>query len=449
MRVKDGGRKTLLDFCSKLKIIKTMNDGNIMPFCNSIIVFDLDDTLLSTWDLINERIYYWNKCYTAAELYWRLIQQLKARPYRLNYSQNDLIKLKLLGCKQIGVISLSPQQYCEDLLRIVYPGFSFDFIYGRGGSIKSKPNLEAINLIKSKADSVIPPVSVVCVGNEKSDLDYAYHVTPHSLLEVSIQTEKNKYRSNMYESLLPECKIKGIDDLERYLNEPRSFLPAGEYALELFNYAKDHHQGFDFYLAALAKRTFRFEDVQHNSSFMSVCGRYFTSAQRRNFQHDYSSSLLQFKEHLTEIEFWASLVLVYLQQRFAGKQVYVCCVGAKPGRIKRMESLLSKVAELRSAHAPLYTVRIENLGAVVDFAESSHVMHQEHLTKEERRERVSSEMLISDKTAGMLRQIRGGNFVIIDDVVTTGATLYTARSLLCSSGCGDSSVSLLAFAQTV
>lgn len=370
-------------------------------------------------------------------------------PHRLNYSQDDLIKLKTLGCTQVGVISLSPQQYCEDLLKIVYPGFSFDFIYGSGGAVKSKPNPEAINLIKSKADNALSTVPVVCVGNEKSDLDYAYHVTPHAILDTSWPEEKNKYRRNFFETLLPECQIKGIADLVRYLNEPRSFLPAGEYAFELFNYSRAHHQGFDFYLAALAKRSFRFEDIQHHSFFITVCGRYFTSARRSSFAHNYSSSLLQFKEHLTDIEFWASLVLICLEKRYAGKKVYICCVGAKPGRIKRMESLLAKVSELSSTYPSLYTVQVENLGAVVEFTDSAQVMHQEHLTQEQRRERVGSEMFISDKTAAMLKQLDKGNFVIVDDVVTTGATLVTARDLLKRSGCRCSKVSLLAFAQTI
>lgn len=122
----------------------------------------------------------------------------------------------------------------------------------------------------------------------------------------------------------------------------------------------------------------------------------------------------------------------------------VTVIPAKSQRPPRMETLLEHLENFsRSTPSPIPAKEIpEFVPNALMFSDGARSHHGEHLSRDERKRNTEKHLQLS-----LNFNPAGRNIIVIDDVVTSGATLLTAKNLLMAKGA--SSVHLVAISQTV
>jgi hypothetical protein len=271
--------------------------------------------------------------------------------------------------------------------------------------------------------------SVVLVGDETSDIQAAYHAGCLAFLERGGWKEPNEHALEK----VPDAQVKGPGSLLHAIQDLADRLPSLESAMVV---------------QAPKRESARFDPVNHfdpegRKYVVHVAGRLFVDssdlAARRLF-HGVTQSILDNKNSTHFPEAWISALIRFISMQLNHqKQVVVTVVPAKSGRTSRLEKLLAQLEDQSPYHLRR---RCRFIADLLAFGEAAASHSGLHLGKRERMANAQSNLFVKcpDSAAD-------GDIVVIDDVVTSGATLIAAHKKLTE--VGARSVTCLALAKSV
>ncbi len=409
-----------------------------------ICLFDLDDTLVRTEDMKEVR----EACKGNSDG-----QNLKAvevsfndKQGRLIYSLDMLREIRTVYPDlKLGVFTRSPRSYAIKVLNLAYPDFGWDIVIAYEDVRPTKPHGNGIKLAMNRFN-VECLDQVMLVGDSDVDVRAAYNCGCIAVIDTSswptIKRQEH-WRSLEY---IPDALIDDPQDFLRLLAEPDSFLPELERLL-----ASEQKVAADS----------RFDRINHfvpgNSTAhpVYVCGRSFTqydSLKDRRKWHVLTKSIEDHKDVDQFSDEWiiairkfiaAKFRLVYkLHNGFRPVSIVVTVVPHRPGRKARMEALLMQL-QGSLAQKPIKSCVVTFAPGLLAFRSGVKSQHNDHLNRDQRFVNIRDHLYVKEPQI-----VLGGKTVLVlDDVVTTGASLIYASNYLKASGART--VRCLAIAKSV
>lgn len=411
-----------------------------------LILFDLDDTLLRTSDLEGYRgREFLNR--QSPEYVQRLTAQFGMLPNRIVYTEAQLLALQQqYAGVRLGVFTRSPRHYAEILLTLAYPNVEWETVVGFEDVTRTKPSGEGV-LLAMRVAEVVLPQNVWLVGDGKSDVQAAYDAGCWCVLDQT--TWPNARRSDDWKALerMPDAIIRSPDDLQGVLERPTDFVPVAE-RLQMLNGA------------AAGGVAFRFEKAGYFNPLVQAArpaqihslGRHFSrDAQRRVVWHAVTNDIHRMKDLLVVPDYWIQAMRNFIQSVVVGRNpmiafgmgaLVITVVPAKPGRVQRLEAML---AQLAASHDELAIIdgNIEFIPSVLEYLPGALSHHGNGgLNREQRFVNVRDHLRAIPDSG-----FAGKHVVVVDDVVTSGASLIYAE--MCLRAAGASDVTLLALTKNV
>lgn len=410
-----------------------------------ICLFDLDETLLRTDDVKELREAGKND---KSVRYKELVENaLDQRDDRHIYRKSLLERIrKRFPEMKLGVFTRSPRSYALTTLEWAYPGFVWDVVVAYEDVAKRKPSGEGIDHAMDafgKLDADFLPRTVL-VGDNDVDVKAAYNCGCVVVLDKGAWPER-KWTFDHWGALghVPDAIIEKPEQMLDFLINPTEFLPALERALIA---------GFEF------ARPPRFDRIGHfvpkqlggtNAPIqISVCGRSFANYESLEFRKDWHSltkSIDKNKDSDVFPEAWVETVRHFIISSFTpfmSPKIIVSVVPHRPGRKPRLEKFLSQVSE-SIKDIPLTGLKVSFEPDLLAYRDGVRSHHNEHLSALDRFSNVKEFLFVNQPE--LVRQNTA--FIIIDDVVTTGASLIYSKIRLSEEGAQD--VRLLSLAKNV
>lgn len=410
-----------------------------------ICLFDLDETLVRTDDL--EELRPAGKNNETATYTDQVLGRLKGRENRHIYSLTLLqeIRTKFSNMK-LGVFTRSPRSYAMAVLNWAFPGFYWDIIVAYEDVKPTKPYGKGIDLAMDKFGLLhvdhLP--YTILVGDGDVDVRAAYNCGCVVALDQSAwpkQRGKDHWPALEH---VPDAIISRPGDLLAVLSNPGSFLPELERAL-LGAPANVNGPRFDR-IGHFVPRSVGGDTTSHP---IYVCGRSFANyddIKYRKTWHTLTSSIEENKEaDVFPIE-WIQTVKSFIQANYIAfwetSKIVVSVVPHRPGRKARLENFLAQLAmSLETNPIPHRTVVCAP--ELLAYKAGVKSQHNDLLGRDARFANVRDHLFVQQ--LGLIE--RGTAFLIIDDVVTTGASLIYANKYLKAAGAVD--VKCLAMAKNV
>ena len=343
---------------------------------------------------------------------------------------------------KLSIFTRAPSSYVDTVLKHYYPRIRWSVVIAFEDVKQQKPAPEGISVILSKTG--VRPDRCVLIGDSRVDIEAAYAAGVRCAWWAARQ--KPWGRDHAQETL-PDWSIKTPRQIEQILTAPASGRLLLETAIETLPIE-----------ASRAERIKHWNDVepkeQHFGKLLSPSvdvecfGRYFK--QHSVFsptigKHRLTASILAFKDGAampppTVAALAHHLVTWSKYHAKRGGQLIASVIPDRPNGNQRLSRLLSAIethwktqglGDHVAFNAKLLTVP----AGAVSSARS-------HLTKVERIEKVRSSLRIGES-----RPISRSNIWLLDDVVTSGATLFYGKKFLTDAGA--SSVTCCAMAKTV
>lgn len=405
-----------------------------------LCLFGLDDILLETTGLgeFRDRQYLENPGeipgYTMGDQYnAALLAAFGRGPGRSIYTVEQLAVIrKHCPTLKMGIITGSPRHYTRTLLAHAYPGFDWDVIIANE-DLESEGGFASGISLAMQRTGVADPASVMFVGDNGNHLEAAFDVGCWAALEMSgfppsLENEHFRLRERAWDGLL-----KGYQDLIGLINQPWRYLP------ELDAVSA---KGTENFKPRRLKVSYQDPIPSSSATRMPVValGRYFAGSRRnRATWHGLTAEMLEFKRSASFPRTWLAVLQTAVKgiAHYRQSALVITVMPAKPGSRPRMEMLLAALAsELGSYYG------CEYVDDVLEFDEGVKSSHLEKTSKARR-------FYIAQKFLGVKKpeQIRGRDIVLIDDIVTSGASLVSARSLL--DAAGAATVTCMALAQAI
>lgn len=406
-----------------------------------LCLFDLDDTLVKTADM--EAFRGTANVRNTTEGYIRGVRStFSGRPCRHIYSEGHLRRLRAEFPKmKWGVFTRAPRAYCTTVLETAYPEWEWDVVVAREDVRNTKPSPDGIQVAMHRL-GVDDPRRVMLVGDSKPDIMSAYHAGIWVTLDQA-SWSANRSPDNWYcLERLPDAIISSPHNLGGVLSDPGGHAP-------LMDQLAWRGSG----PSSMPDRS-RIERINHfkprsigKGTYPIHClGRMFggyESLEPRARWHALTEEILSHKDATSFPESWHAGVRAFLDRDFAGRQasVVVTVIPAKPGRAARLEAFVKQLGNYVAAR-PIRSARIEFIPDALAYRPGARSHHGEHLSRTERFENVRDNLVVRDS-----RKVAGKCVVVIDDVVTTGATLIYAKDYLQDAGAVD--VRCLAIAKAI
>lgn len=403
-----------------------------------LCLFDLDNTLLRTDDLAHLRGAHVGD--TSAAYTAQIVQAFNAREDRLIYTPEHLAGLKAQFANvRFGVFTRSPRHYALTLLQLAYPGFQWSVVVAYEDVANTKPSPDGIYLA-ARQTGVQYSDRVVLVGDEKVDVVCAYRAGCWSFID---QTTWHPRKNEHWWALerVPDALFEGPDELAALLASPHLCAPELEYLIAG---------------NPVAGRQRRIDKINHffprhmnlRQVPIHVMGRLFgeyEEIRNRRQWHALTDQILAHKDAVVFPGAWVEAIQRFAHGDILGKRdPVVTVVPFKPGRLPRLESLLAQTAaayrppRVFFGRPPAATFVPDVLG----YREGALSHHGHHLTPDQRFANAGDHLFVNRPDT-----IRGKHVIVIDDVVTTGATLLWSHRYLMQAGA--ESVSCLALAHAI
>ncbi|HEY5804130.1 MAG TPA: HAD hydrolase-like protein [Lysobacter sp.] len=395
----------------------------------SLCLFDLDNTLVRTSDLVDFRgsanVNNASGQYTNA-----LTVAFDASPGRVIYSleQHQALRQRFPEMKW-GVFTRSPRHYARTLLARAYPGLAWDTIIGFEDVHQTKPDKEGV-WSAMKALGIDNPDEVALVGDEKVDIQCAYQSGCWSVLDQSSWNRPWAGPNFWAIERIPDAIIHSPSDLGDVLENPGKFLPE----LEL--------RSTGLLPGTSAPRIDRinhfFPVKGENAVPVAILGKLFGEYEALVPRHDWHELTSQVLAHKDATEFpdsWIQAIRRYLKSELLAGAAVVTVIPFKPGRHPRLEALLAQLERSHQATPilpkPLFAAAAQLTfnPSVLSFKPGAVSSHGMHLKKDDRFINVRENLFVQQPCA-----VKGRRVVVIDDVVTSGATLLWAHRYLQNAG---------------
>lgn len=391
-----------------------------------LCVFDLDDTLVRTGDLSGLR----EACLGADPKALKAVStQLETDPKRHLYSRAllDQIREDFPGIT-LGVFTRAPRSYAKLVLEWAYPGFKWDVIVAYENVTNTKPSGEG--LLKAMAKTgVTDPEQVVMVGDTDVDIRAAYHAGCLVALDPSGWKERTFEHWNAL-GHVPDAILAAPEEVLSLLADHRPFLPYLEQRMAKL--APDLQQSrFDKLNHFLPK------EYKDNTPFpIFLAGRSFSNyesvAPRRSW-HLLSESIEAQKEADEFPDAWIGAVRAFIisEMRYGLKpvEIVVSVVPHRPNRKPRLEAMLAQLAVSLKKN-PIARVTVKVKPDLLYYGDGVKSQHNDKLNRQERFDNVRDHLKVT-KPNLVRNDVR---YLIIDDVVTTGASLIFATKYLKAAG---------------
>lgn len=395
-----------------------------------LCLFDLDNTLVRTDDLEDIRV----ACARNADpaRLQALAVRIRLRPDRRIYGHALLhaIKQRFPQLK-LGVFTRAPRSYTNAVLEWAYPGFPWDVTI----------TYEDVSPTKPKGDGVLAAMQHVGVHNTSlvaligdTDVDVKAAYNSGCLAAVDRQAWPFRYLPEHWRALdlVPDAFIENEADVLDFLAEHRRFLPNMERLLEggpLQRALRYDKLGYFMHQQVEKSRT---------PYHISVAGRSFSnhrSVNPRHASHALTASIEANKDAVDFPQFWIDTLRSFIDKNFETffrpRDVVVTVVPHRPGRQPRLERLLSQLAASVTA-VPL-EANVTCASDLLAYRPGVRSNHNEFLTRAERFENVRDHLVVNQPG-----QVAGNKaYLVIDDVVTTGASLIYAQKRLQAAGAGE------------
>lgn len=392
-----------------------------------LCLFELDGLLLDTTDLAEWRSdYYLEQAddipgFTVSDSdVGKLLAQFDRRPARHYYTLQHLISIRR-HCPgtTFGIVSRAPRHYTRALLEHAYPKFRWDQIVAQE-DLNAPTDLASGIAVAMRRSGIDTPAQVAYIANTGAHLHAALDVGCWAALERSAFPaflENEHYRTL---ELGWDGVLKNHFDVTRFINHPWRHTP------ELDNVSA---LGEESDKPRRLKVYYRDPHSVNTATHLPVValGRYFVSnLKNRAVWHSLTTEMLEFKRTALFPRTWM-MVLKTAIKRIAelhNRGLIVTVMPAKPGNLPRLELLLAALAaDLGSDQG------CEFCTDVLVFAAGATSSHLEKLSKTQR-------LQLARQYLGVAKpeRVRSRDVVVIDDIVTSGASLVTARARLVEAG---------------
>lgn len=380
-------------------------------------IFDLDNTLLNTESL---------RAYREEGRFSEITNELRAETRIYKPVLNMLRRLRDAGVS-LGVLTNSPSSYAIPLLRHhdLEQYFSAVVTYSHVGHDGKKPSPKGL-IHTLGALGISDPSAAIYVGDEAIDVMAAYRAGVYPITP-TWATRKSMSLAP-YASLSSAGVMEIIGDIEEKM---------------LFAERCSIHGGTEF-----ARKDARFLALDENSDVAPIrtklrtfcLGRYFSQKNETTaLLHDRHALSLEIakKDHVDDYrppEWMADMLFKVIKSSpqflFDGdgrKIDLVTIIPRKPGKLERLEYVL---ADMRAIAEGL-GVRLDFDPEVFYFDGDAAKSLRGH-SASQRKEEQNAHLHIAK-----IKQVEERNVIVIDDVVTTGATINRAIDLLYSAGCSS------------
>ena len=394
-----------------------------------LCLFDLDNTLLRTSDLEKYRGYEFTGPQSNSYIDG-LKTAFKKVPNRYVYTEEFLQRIHLqFGKLKLGIFTRSPRIYAETLIKLCYSSIHWDTLVAYEDVKNTKPHPEGV-FLAMKTCSIKDSSQVIVVGDSKSDIVAAYRAGCWVVLDKSTWTFPLE-RENWYSlERIPDAIIESPQDLMSFIFNPHSYLPILE-RLEL-NLSLE----FDTQENARIDCINHFNYLVFNEGKVPVYilgrifARYEDLTNRYNW-HPVSKDIENYKESELFPEYWLRAVHIFLSSMSfikSGQETVIAVIPFKPGRLPRLEKFLKQLENYIQVN-PIPNSKLKFIPDVMAYDVNAQSHHGIHLNKRQRFENVRDNLKVINRHI-----VFGKKVVVLDDVVTTGASLIYARKYLMESG---------------
>lgn len=310
----------------------------------------------------------------------------------------------LAGRIPLGIVSRTHRWYVEAVLEQLFPKIRWAAVVSYDDVPRQKPYPDGLELALDQM-GLQEGARVAYLGDSRSDIEAAYHA---DMLAVLARWEAGPSLRTA-EWMVPDAVLCDPKELLDYAANPDRYLPILEARI-----AKQPG-GFRRVLTERTDSGARFS--------IDVLGRYFGNKGPTLHLHD-THLLSRWLERKDEPGRFLQRRFVEAVSEMVAETVaehrvdFVTVIPGKRDRTPRMEQLLDAVAQqLQGAVDP----RVEFIPDLLAFAPDATAI--KYLGQQKRREEVERTLRLTGRCAG--RRV-----LVMDDVVTSGASLEVARSLL-------------------
>lgn len=396
-----------------------------------LCLFDLDNTLVSTDDLQELRESSRNP---DVEHLQAIVDLLDSNSNRIIYPQELLTQIKAeFPQLKLGVFTRSPRRYAQTILSWAYPEFEWDILIAYEDVKRTKPFRDGIYSAMDQL-GVENIIQVILVGDNDVDVRSAYHAGCVAVLDTS--TWKYPKVSGQWHALdhMPDAIIEVPEDLLEVLDTYPQFLPELE---RLLDHGK--HPTSDRY---------RFDELGHfipeaiggdkKPHMIYSCGRSFSqyeSLRSRRDWHSLTKSIGDYKDAEAFPKEWVIAVRHFIEYKYSQIaqiieiKVLLTVVPHRPGRAARLEAFLGQLQQYFDEN-PIDNVGIKISPDLLGYKDGVKSQHHDLLGRVERFVNVRDHLYVRTPKS-IDSNVR---YIVIDDVVTTGASLIYASKYLKAKG---------------
>lgn len=406
-----------------------------------LCLFDLDNTLLHTNDL--EKFRGRNNLGVTSNDYTNELLNSAfgpGLPDRQIYKAEQLASLKNHFPNMLwGVFTRAPRHYAKTLLNHAYPNYTWNIIIGREDVTQTKPHPDGI-WRALEATGIKWTNQIALIGDEINDVVCAYRSGCWSFIDQTtwsrpLNQEQWKTLERVPDALFTDCqKLKTIienpyrhaPELERLIENETT--DGQQLRIDKITHFFPKHYGLSGVTIHILGRLFGdHKELEHRRSWHSLTEQIHTHKNSDNFP-----------------EIWIKAIHSFIHKdSIYKKKVVVTVIPFKPDRKPRLEALLNQVEETYSSSKnSTQKQTIEFFPDILEFQNGAISSHGNHLSRRERFENIGDNLFVKRQ-----EEIRGKHVVIIDDVVTSGATLLWAHHYLLKSGANK--VSCLALTKAI
>nr|WP_301334445.1 HAD hydrolase-like protein [Solimonas sp. SE-A11] len=349
---------------------------------------------------------------------------------------------------RIGVFTTSPRCYAETLLGHYYPDVNWDVIVAFEDVQHTKPFADGIN--RARAELGIQDFRrVVVIGDSWKDIYSAYRAGCWAVLfRACWPPSRADWDGQRYKAVnqLPDAIADSPEELNTVLEWPHRHLPL----LEKYSaFGGDPPPGSP----SRTQPINHFNNHNEDRSFVPVLtlGRLFSDYQelapRRNW-HQLTAEIHAHKDADDFPPAWVAAVREAMKEILPGRLLFgrtravIAVIPAKPGRTPRMEIFLGQLQAYLNANPWSDRIDLTYAPQLLVYGNGALSHHGAHLGSKERFDNVRDNLQVATPDIALRRHV-----VVIDDVVTSGATMFYANEYLRQAGASD--VSCLALAQAV